>query len=109
MAVNLEIAINLDDVKLILADRFDPVFHRAMDTNTCYGCKRQNKATLLIREIWLNAIGDIIVEGTCKDCGFRLSRYIEANNEEGAYDQAQALRELKMEVLKDYRARPAGG
>lgn len=108
MAFNLEIEISLDDVKLILGDRFDEVFRKSIYTNACYGCKKEFNATLVIREIWLNHIGDIIVEGTCKDCGFKLSKYIEANNYDGAYDQAIALRELKMEVLKNYRGRPAG-
>jgi hypothetical protein len=108
MAFNLEIEITLADVKLILTDRFDEVFHKAMHTNACPGCPCEYNATLVIKEIWLNHIGDLIVEGTCKDCGFTLSRYIEASNFTAAYDQALNLRELKMEVLQDYRARPAG-
>lgn len=108
MAYHLEIEITLADVRLILGDRFDKVFRKAMENNTCIGCQRENKATLAIKEIWLNHIGDIIVEGFCKDCGFKISKYIEANNHAGAYDQAIAIRELKMEVLGDYRARPAG-
>lgn len=107
--MNLEIEIMLSDVRLILGNHFDEVFRRAMDTNTCFGCKREGSATLVIKELWLNHIGDIIVEGFCKDCGFKISKYIEANNYVGAFDQAIAIRELKIEVLGDYRARPSGG
>ena len=108
MAFNLEIEITLADVRLILGDRFDEIFRKAVHTNACPGCQREYNATLVIKEIWLNHIGDIIVEGTCKDCGFKISRYIESSNFSDAYDQAISIRELKMEVLKDYRARPAG-
>ncbi len=106
--MNLEIQISLADVRLILGKHFNAVFKRAIAKNTCLGCQRELEAELVIKEIWLNHIGDIIVEGWCKDCGFKLSRYIEANNYPGAYDQAIAIRELKMDVLKDYNVRPPG-
>lgn len=108
MAFNLEIEIQLEDVRLILGSRYRQVFEKALHTNACPHCQREFNAYLQIREIWLNHIGDIIVEGTCQDCAAPLSRYIEANNYPGCYDQAIAIRDLKMEVLKDYRARPAG-
>lgn len=108
MAFNLEIEITLADVRLILGSRFEKVFRKAMYTNTCPGCQREYNATLVIKEIWLNHIGDLIVEGSCQDCGFKISRYIESSNFPEAYDQAISIRELKMEVLQDYRARPAG-
>ena len=109
MAFNLEIEISLADVRLILGDRFDQVFKRAIHTSACPGCRREFNATIAIKEIWLNHIGDIIVEGWCKDCGFKLSQYIESSNFPESYDQAIAIRDLKMQVLGDYRARPAGG
>lgn len=108
MAINLEIEIKLDDVILILGDRFDSIFRKAIHTCTCPACRREFNATLLIKEIWLNHIGDLIVEGWCKDCKFKLSLYLESSNFREAYDQAMTLRELKMEILNDYNARPAG-
>lgn len=108
MAFNLEIEITLADVRLILGSRFEAIFRKAIHTTACPGCQREYNATLVIQEIWLNHIGDLIVEGSCKDCGFKISRYIESSNFSEAYDQAISIRELKMEVLQDYRARPAG-
>ena len=109
MAFNVEIEISLSDVRLILGDRFDSVFKKAIHTSACPGCQREFNATIAIKEIWLNHIGDLIVEGWCKDCGFKLSQYIESSNFPESYDQAIAIRDLKMQVLGDYRARPAGG
>jgi len=93
---------------MILGDRFNQIFRKAIHTTACPACRREFNASIAIREVWLNHIGDIIVEGYCRDCGNPLSKYIESNNFQEAYDQAMALRELKMEVLKNYNARPSG-
>ncbi len=108
MAINLEIEITIDDVRLILGDRYYTFFQKAVETAQCPKCGKAFSANMEIESIWLNHIGDIILEGTCKDCGAVISKYVEASNFASAYEQAMALRELKMEVLKDYNARLAG-
>ncbi len=109
MALNLELEISLDDVRLMLGDRFEQEFIRQMHTATCTGCERRYNATIDISEIWLNHIGDLIVEGTCTNCQTPISKYLETSNLQNAYDQAMAIRELHMHVLKEYNARPPGG
>lgn len=109
MGLNLEIEISREDARLILGDRFEQEFVRAVHTATCTGCSRHYNATIEVREIWLNHIGDLIVEGTCRLCGTGISKYIEASNFRGAFDQAMSIRELKIHVLKDYNGRLPGG
>jgi len=108
MGLNLELAISLDDVRLMLGDRFELGFNREVQTATCTGCKRKYNASIDVADIWLNHIGDLIVEGTCTNCQTPISKYLETSNHQDAFDQAMAIRELHMQVLKDYRARPAG-
>lgn len=108
MGLNLEIEIDRDDARLILGDRFEQEFVRAVHTATCTGCGRHYNATMEVQEIWLTPLGDLIAEGHCTHCHTPISKYIEASNFRGAFDQAMAIRELKMEVLNDYNARPPG-
>lgn len=109
MALNLELEISLDDVRLMLGDRFEREFKREIHTATCTGCERRYNASIDVNEIWLNHIGDLIVEGNCTYCQTSISKYLETSNYQDAYDQAMAIRELQMQVLKDYNARPTGG
>jgi len=109
MGLNLEIEIERDDVKLILGDRYEQEFVRAIHTATCTRCGRHYNASMAIEEIWLTPIGDLIVEGSCTDCQNAISKYIESSNFRGAFDQAMAIREFKIEVLSDYNGRLPGG
>lgn len=108
MGLHLEIEIDQDDARLILGDRYEQVYVRQIHTATCTGCGRHYNATIVEPQIWLNHIGDLIVEGSCQDCTSPVSKYIESSNYRGAYDQAMAIRELKMDVLKDYNGRMPG-
>lgn len=109
MGLNLELEISLDDVRLMLRERFEQDYTREIHTATCTGCERRYNATIDVSEIWLNHIGDLIVEGRCMNCQTPISKYLETSNHQSAYDQAMAIRELHIQVLKDYNARPAGG
>ncbi|MEL7123529.1 MAG: hypothetical protein AAFO07_29070 [Bacteroidota bacterium] len=99
------ISISWEDVKLILGKKRLKELQDLLKSNSCSGCQRIECATQVIHEIWLNHIGDIIIDGWCKDCGDQLSTYFEASNYPGSYDQAMSIRELKIEVLKDYDVR----
>ena len=102
---NLEIEIELEDVRLILGDRFQKVFAESLQQAHCPSCQKVNNAILDIKKIWLNNVGDIIVDGWCKDCSLPIERYVDSGIYPDAYDQAMALRELKIDVLKDYNVR----
>lgn len=108
MAINLEIEISNDDVRLMMGDRYEQEYIRRIHQATCTGCGRHYNAQLVVREVWLNHIGDLIVEGNCQSCSDPISLYLEASNFRPAFDQAMALRDLYINVLNDYHARLAG-
>lgn len=104
--MNLTIAIDWSDIQLILSKLQMEELKYALNHCTCPACKRHQTASLAIRDIWLNHIGDIIFDGWCKDCSYKLNVYFEANGSQESYDQAMAIRELKIDVLKDYQVKP---
>lgn len=105
MGVGFEIEIKLEDVRLIMGEQFEPVFEQFIQGANCTACRRFGDATIAIKSIWLNPIGDITIEGWCKDCGERISRYLETGADPNSYDQAMAIREFKMDIQKDYNWR----
>ncbi len=100
--LNPTIAADWEDVVLIVGKKNLKALTKKLEAASCPGCGKINEASLAIRDIWLNNIGDLIFEGQCSSCGFDLSLYFEANRYPGSFDQAMAIRELKIEVLKDY-------
>ena len=108
MGINLEIEISIDDIHLILGDRFEQEYVRRIHQAACTGCGRHYNAELNVSEIWLNHIGDVILEGTCQSCSSPLSLYLEVSNFKPSFDQAMAIRDLYINVLKNYNARLAG-
>jgi len=100
--MNITIEIDWDDVVLILGKSKLKTLKKGLNHATCPACKRHGNAILAVKDIWLNHIGDIILDGWCKDCGYKLSKYFEANHIQGSYDQAMAIRELKIDILKNY-------
>jgi hypothetical protein len=92
-------------VVLIVGKKNVKKLQKKLETDSCPACKRLGDATLAVKKIWLNNIGDIIFEGSCKDCGGELSLYFEATQFPGSFDQAMAIRELKIEVLKDFEVK----
>lgn len=103
--LNPTIAIDWEDVVLIVGKRNLKQLKKKLETVSCPACKQLGTATLAISKIWLNNIGDIIFEGFCKDCGGKLSLYFEATQFPGSFDQAMTIRELKIEVLKDFEVK----
>lgn len=103
--LNPTIRINWEDVVLIVGKKNLKKLRKKLETASCPACQRLGNATMAIKGIWLNNIGDIIFEGICKDCGDELSLYFEATQFPGSFDQAMAIRELKIEVLKDFEVK----
>ncbi len=102
----MDIEINLDDVRLIMGHRFEKDYQRLIQTAYCAGCGSDYRAHMHVQRYWLNHLGDIILEGYCRKCGQRVQRYAETGVFPASYDQAMAIRELKIEVLRDYNTRP---
>ena len=103
MAINPEIEITMEDVRLIMGER---VRHLPKLINSSYCLKCGGPVTsVTVNKIWLNHLGDIIFEGHCNTCTHPVNRYVEVGENPDRYDQAMAIRELKIEVLKDYNAR----
>lgn len=103
--LNPTIGIDWEDVVLIVGKKNLKNLKQVLEAASCPSCKRLGTATLAIKKIWLNNIGDIIFDGFCKDCGEELSLYFEATQFPGSFDQAMAIRELKIEVLKDFEVK----
>lgn len=95
----LEIEISDEDLELIMGRRLE-----ANPETFCPHCKEMR--VMKVREYWLNHIADITLEGACTNCGQPVSHYLETGIASDSYDQAMAIRELKIEILNDYRARP---
>ena len=103
--LNPTIGIDWEDVVLIVGKKNLKFLKEKLETADCPACKRLGTATVAIQKIWLNNIGDIIFDGFCKDCDAELSVYFEATQFTGSFDQAMAIRELKIEVLKNYEVK----
>jgi len=101
----IEIKISMEDVALIMGRNFRRDYQEALHSATCPYCQKLNQASIEVESCWLNSAGDIILEGPCQKCGQHLERYVDTGIHPQQYDQAMSIRELKMEVLKDYEAR----
>lgn len=99
MDLRLEIEISDEDLELIMGRRLE-----ANPETFCLNCKEMR--LMKVREYWLNHIGDITLEGACINCAQSVSHYLETGIASDSYDQAMAIRELKIEILNNYRARP---
>ena len=104
MAINPEIEITIDDVRLIMRSRFKHL-DKAVNNVFCRKCSKGGTSAMTVDKIWLNHLGDIILEGHCKVCNQATNRYVETGEDPDSYDQAMAIRELKIDVLKDYKSR----
>lgn len=105
MSLQPEIEIQLDDVELIMGKHFKKGFKKITENIFCNNCTEPQMIKMIIQKIWLNPIGDIILEGQCPECTNPVRRYIETGSILECYDQAMAIRELKIEVLKDFNPR----
>ena len=105
MSLQPEIEIHLDDVELIMGKHFKKGFKKITESVVCGSCSEPQVIKMEIRKIWLNHIGDIILEGRCQTCSGPVRRYIETGSIPESYEQAMAIRELKIEVLKDFNPR----
>lgn len=95
----LEIEISDEDLELIMGRRLE-----ANPETFCPRCKEMR--LMKVHEYWLNHIADITLEGVCTNCSQPVSHYLETGTDSDSYDQAMAIRELKIEILNDYRTRP---
>ncbi|GJM32765.1 MAG: hypothetical protein DHS20C18_17660 [Saprospiraceae bacterium] len=100
----MDIEIKIEDVQLIMGDLFSPGFQACLDSTYCGQCE-DNCTSVKIEKLWLNHLGDVIVEGSCKKCNGKTNRYIETGEHAESYDQAMAIRELQIDLLKCYNTR----
>ena len=103
MAINPEIEITMEDVKLIMKERVRQL-PKIINASYCLSCKGPVNS-MTVHKIWLNHLGDIIFEGSCNKCKTPVNRYVEVGDDPDSFDQAMAIRELKIEVLRDYNPR----
>ncbi len=103
-AIKMDIQINIEDVQLIMGDQFSVAFQACMDSTYCNHCQ-ENCPSVSIEKLWLNHLGDVIVEGRCEQCKGKTNRYIETGENPDSYDQAMAIREIQIDLLKCYNPR----
>ena len=103
MSINPEIEISMEDVRLIMGEKVRQL-PKIINSSFCLQC-RGPVSSMTVNKIWLNHLGDIIFEGRCNTCSSPVNRYVEVGENPDSYDQAMAIRELKIEVLRDYNPR----
>lgn len=99
MDLRLEIEITKEDLELILGEK------KSGEVETfCPNCRAMRR--MQAEAYWLNHIGDVSLEGHCSHCDRALTHYLDTGIQSDSYDKAMAMRELKMQILNDYNARP---
>ena len=91
---NDEIEIDLNDVKMIMQEDYIH-FDRIVNNCYCIHCSRGNSVTLSNYKAYFNSLNDIILKGSCKNCGNPIARYIETGEQETSAEIAEHIRSVK--------------
>jgi hypothetical protein len=88
-----EIKIDIEDVQLIMGDDFQR-FERYLNNVFCGKCSKGTMSiTIANYEIFLNALNDLVLRGTCNKCGGAVARYIETGESQ---DKSEVAKHIKM-------------
>lgn len=90
----------MDDARRILGPAFRYAVHGALRYGECPVCGKTEVETV-IRDLWLDAQGKILIDGWCRSCKFKLLRTIDTQEYPDAYDLAMGLRKLRTGDLQD--------
>lgn len=88
----------MDDARHILGDAFDYAMTGAVKRGECKMCGKERVETV-IKGLWLEPRGHIIINGWCRSCKFKRQRVIDTREFPDAYELAMSLWELRVEVL----------
>ena len=103
MAKKIEIEIGIDDVEFIMGEGYETGFKIMVNSVWCSNCKNHYKGSIVNYKIFLNHLGDIILRGQCNTCKEDVGRYIETGENKDNLERAMHLREIKLNLLKNYK------
>lgn len=89
----IDICITIEDAQQILGEQF--LEHWEIVTNNifCMHCDKKYDSKLAPDpKIWLNRLGDLILNGHCVSCGGRVGRYVETGETPAFFERAMQIR-----------------
>ena len=93
-----EISITLFDVKTLMGDSFQFFESITSDNIFCANCTGEKRMVgMNIHEILLSSLNDIIVRGTCMECGGKVARVMETGEAADFYERAMIFRKGKQQ------------
>lgn len=94
MSKKFKIKITKEDARDILGKDVD--FLKVAEKSAfCFDCfeKTKKSVTIVNYEIYVNDLGDIILQGFCKNCGKPVGRYIESGEKPDGFEKAMKVAE----------------
>lgn len=87
-----KIPISKNEAVYILGKEAD-FFEIAENSVFCHDCfsKTHKSVSVVNYDIFVNDLGDIILQGFCKNCGHRIGRYIESGEKPAGYKRAMKV------------------
>lgn len=89
-----EIEIDLEDIKMIMQEDF-VFFEKIVNNCYCMHCSDDYSVTIENYKAYLNHLNDIILQGTCKNCGAPIGRYLETGEKRKSAEIAEHIRLIK--------------
>jgi len=102
--VNKAIEISAEDIAFIMSS-CSAEFEQEKSGVACRG-ENHRLRSIAVNTAWLNEKGDLILDGCCKSCSYRMSKYIDCRQWPEARERALYIRELKVKLFKNARIRP---
>lgn len=87
------IKITLEDIELIMGDRFS-FFTEILDNCFCANCEK-HQTSITNYKAYLNNLQDLILKGECIKCGGPVGRYIETGENKESVETAKHIRSIK--------------
>ena len=94
MQHNLPIPISMNDARQILGNANKYAMDGALKYGECPMCKKAQVETV-IKDLWLGAQGNLLINGWCRSCKFKRQRLIDTKEYPDAYEEAMSLRALR--------------
>lgn len=88
-----EIKLNDFQLNVLLSDEEKNGYRYLLENGVyCNGCQTICKEGIEIKSVKLDRLNDIVVEGTCNDCGHRVARVMEFGENPEFFEKAMNFR-----------------